>query len=75
MVLDGKVSGLGLDNDPAKGSFVNNLPLAGATRRGLRHRPRHRRAPGRRPLHRKTVGADGRWGPFTADGRTAPTSS
>ena len=30
-MLDGKVSGLGLDNDPTKGGFATNLPLAGAT--------------------------------------------
>jgi hypothetical protein len=42
VVLDGQVSGLGLNNDPATGLFVSNLP---------------------------TVGADGRWGPFEADGR------
>lgn len=61
VVLDGKVSGLG----PAG---VSNLPLAGATVEVHAVDP----ATGARrgePVHRKTVGADGRWGPFTADGR------
>ena len=69
-MLDGKVSGLGIDNRPGTGNFVNNLALAGATvevyatdgatgeRRGA-------------AAHRKTVGADGRWGPFNAMPGTA----
>ena len=65
VVLDGTVSGLGLDN--RQGSFATNLPLAGATvalsatdaTTGERVGP---------AVHRKTVGADGRWGPFLADG-------
>lgn len=65
VVLDGTVSGLGLDN--RQGTFVTNLPLAGATvevyatdaTTGERLGP---------AAHRKTVGADGRWGPFVADG-------
>ena len=64
VVLDGKVTGRGLNN--LQGNFSTNLPLAGATvevyatdaqtgeRRGA-------------ALHRKSVGADGRWGPFSAD--------
>ena len=63
-VLDGKVTGLGLQNDPSKGGFPTNLALSGAQvqvyatdaatgeRRGA-------------PLLSKTVGADGRWGPLT----------
>jgi pimeloyl-ACP methyl ester carboxylesterase len=65
IVLDGKVSGLGLDNDPSKGRFVTNLPLAGATVSVYATDA----ATGERlgaPKHRRTVGADGRWGPFTA---------
>ncbi len=66
-VLNGKVSGLGLNN--AQGNFVNNLPLDGATVEvfatdadsGERVGP---------AVHRKTVGADGLWGPFSADGKT-----
>jgi len=65
VVLDGTVSGLGLDN--RQGSFATNLPLAGATvevyatdaTTGERVGP---------AAHRKTIGADGRWGPFLADG-------
>lgn len=64
VVLDGKVTGRGLNN--VQGNFSTNLPLVGATvevyatdaatgeRRGA-------------ALHRKSVGADGRWGPFKAD--------
>jgi pimeloyl-ACP methyl ester carboxylesterase len=65
VVLDGKITGQGLDNNPASGAFSNNLPLAGASievyavdaETGQRGGP---------PAWRKTVGADGRWGPFTA---------
>ena len=70
VVLDGQVSGLGIDNDPGKGSFVNNLPLAGATVEVYATDA----ASGERlgaARWRKTVGADGRWGPFAADGRTS----
>jgi pimeloyl-ACP methyl ester carboxylesterase len=64
VVLDGVVSGLGLDN--RQGNFATNLPLVGAklevyatdAATGARTGP---------ALHRKTVGADGRWGPFVAD--------
>lgn len=65
VVLNGKVSGLGLDNDPTKGSFATNLPLAGATVEVHATDP----ATGERrgaAVHRKTVGADGLWGPFNA---------
>ena len=70
VVLDGKVSGQGLDNDPAKGSFATNLPLAGATVEVYVTHPAtgERQGPAR---WRKTVGADGRWGPFVADGKQA----
>ncbi|HSC64158.1 MAG TPA: twin-arginine translocation pathway signal [Caldimonas sp.] len=65
VILDGTVSGLGLDN--RQGSFATNLPLAGATvevyatsaANGERLGP---------AAHRKPVGSDGRWGPFVADG-------
>lgn len=67
VVLDGQVSGQGLGNDPATGSYPSNLPLAGATvevfatdaSTGERLGP---------ALWRKTVGADGRWGPFAVQG-------
>ncbi len=64
VVLDGKVSGLGLDN--RDGSFATNLPLVGASVEvyathavsGERLGP---------ALHARTIGADGRWGPFVTD--------
>lgn len=64
VVLNGKVSGMGLNNDPRRGNYANNLPLNGATvevyatnEQGDRVGP---------AVHRKTVGADGQWGPFNA---------
>jgi len=69
VMLNGKVSGLGLNNDAGKGSYANNVPLAGATlevfatnEQGERIGP---------AVHRKTIAADGMWGPFTASGRTS----
>jgi pimeloyl-ACP methyl ester carboxylesterase len=67
VVLDGQVSGQGLGNDPSKGAFPTNLPLAGATVEVYATDP----ATGERlgaARWRKTVGSDGRWGPFAADG-------
>ncbi|MBT9527382.1 MAG: alpha/beta fold hydrolase [Rhizobacter sp.] len=64
VVLNGKVSGLGLNN--VQGSFATNLPLAGATVEIYATNA----ATGERlgaALHRKTVGTDGLWGPFDAD--------
>ena len=67
VVLDGKVSGLGVDNDPARGGAVNNLPLAGAAVEVFATDAvtGERLGPAR---WRRVVGADGRWGPFAADG-------
>ncbi|GAB4043267.1 MAG: hypothetical protein Fur0014_15850 [Rubrivivax sp.] len=65
VVLDGKVSGLGLDNDPTQGGFVTNLPLAGATVEVYAVDASTGERLGA-AKHRRTVGADGRWGPFTA---------
>ncbi len=65
VVLDGTVSGLGLDN--REGSFTTNLPLLGATVEVYATNA----ATGERigqAKHRKTIAADGRWGPFQADG-------
>ena len=65
IVLDGKVSGLGLNNAAGGGNFVNNLPLVGAAVEVYATDP----ASGERrggAAHRKTIGADGRWGPFEA---------
>ncbi len=66
VVLDGTVSGLGVDNDPARGGAVNNLALAGATVEVFATDAvtGERIGPAR---WRKTVAADGRWGPFATD--------
>ena len=64
VVLDGKVSGYGVNNE--RGTAPSNLPLAGATVEVYATNA----AAGERlgtALHRKTIGADGRWGPFAAD--------
>jgi pimeloyl-ACP methyl ester carboxylesterase len=64
VVLDGTLSGLGLNN--ATGNYANNLPLVGATLEVFATDA----ATGERlgpALHRKTLGNDGRWGPFKAD--------
>jgi pimeloyl-ACP methyl ester carboxylesterase len=67
--LDGRLTGLGLvSTDPASGSFANNQPLLGAELVVYAVDP----ATGSRigaPAWRKTMGADGRWGPFAADPR------
>ncbi len=65
VTLDGTVSGLGLDN--REGSYATNLPLVGATVEVYATSA----ATGERvgeAKHRKTIGPDGRWGPFPADG-------
>jgi triacylglycerol lipase len=65
VVLDGTLSGLGLNN--AAGNFPTNLPLVGASIEVFATNG----ATGERlgpALHRKTIAADGRWGPFVADG-------
>jgi pimeloyl-ACP methyl ester carboxylesterase len=65
IVLDGVATGLGIDNRPGTGNFSNNLPLVGAQVEVYATDP----ATGERrgaALHRRTVGADGRWGPFNA---------
>ena len=63
-VLNGKVTGLGVDSaDPKTGNFSNNLPLAGAQLEVYATDA----ATGARlgsALLRKTVGADGQWGPL-----------
>ncbi len=66
VVLDGRITGFGLSSlDPASGQFTNNLPIVSAqltvyaTDAGTGARTGE-------PVHRKTIGADGRWGPFTA---------
>ncbi len=66
-VLNGKISGLGVDSkDPKSGNFANNLPLMGAMIEvfATDAATGERRGPA---VHRKTVGSDGLWGPFTAE--------
>ncbi len=65
VVLDGTLSGLGLNN--AVGDYPTNLPLVGASLEvfATSGTTGERLGPA---LHRKTIGADGRWGPFVADG-------
>jgi pimeloyl-ACP methyl ester carboxylesterase len=70
VVLDGQVSGQGLDNNPATGAFASNLPLAGATVEVYATDAQTGARVGD-ARWRKTTGADGRWGPFQADGRTS----
>ncbi|CAN7272042.1 twin-arginine translocation pathway signal [Variovorax sp. LjRoot84] len=71
IALSGKVTGLGLDPlHPASGTFVNNLPLAGArlavfavdTATGARRGA---------AAWEQTIAQDGRWGPFNAQPATA----
>ncbi|MBX3624934.1 MAG: alpha/beta fold hydrolase [Rhizobacter sp.] len=67
VVLGGKVSGYGVDNQ--QGREPSNLPLAGATVEVHATDP----ATGARvgaPLLRQTVGADGRYGPVVTDAKT-----
>ena len=64
VVLNGKVSGLGLNN--VQGSFATNLPLVGASVEVYATNAANGERLGA-ALHRKTVGADGMWGPFNAD--------
>lgn len=70
VVLNGKITGLGLrPADAASGNYSNNLPLPGAqlavyatdAATGVRIG---------NAVHQKTVGADGLWGPFTAQAGT-----
>jgi triacylglycerol lipase len=69
VVLDGKVSGLGLNNNPSTGTFVNNLPLAGASVEVYATHVETGERLGA-PLLQKTVAADGRWGPLVTDAKT-----
>lgn len=65
VVLNGKVTGLGVDStDPKTGNFSNNLPLVGAQLEVYATDPTTGARKGN-PLLRKTVGADGQWGPLT----------
>jgi triacylglycerol lipase len=68
--LAGKVSGQGLANDPATGSYFNNLPLAGATVEVYATSATTGERQGA-ALLRLTTGADGLWGPLNVAGNTA----
>jgi hypothetical protein len=66
IVLNGKITGLGLvPTDPSTGNFSNNLPLPGAQLAIYATQPGTGERLGE-AVHKKTVGADGLWGPFTA---------
>jgi triacylglycerol lipase len=67
VVLDGTLSGLGLNN--AAGDYPTNLPLVGAALEvyATNGATGERLGPA---VHRKTIGSDGRWGPFSADATT-----
>lgn len=67
-VLDGRITGLGVNPlDATSGAAVNNLPVPGAVVQVFAINPQTGQRTGE-PVHRKTVAADGRWGPFTAQG-------
>ena len=65
VVLNGKVTGLGVSSgDPKSGNFVNNLPLTDANVQIFATDSNGARIGN--AIHTKRVGADGQWGPFTA---------
>lgn len=65
IVLDGLVSGYGVDNQ--RGTAPSNLPLVGATVELWTTEPGTGARLGA-PMHRRTIDASGRWGPFEVDG-------
>lgn len=70
IVLNGKVTGLGLNSsDPKSGNFVNNLPVPDAT--VLIYATDVNGARIGDAAHAKRVEPDGQWGPFTAKGGVA----
>lgn len=69
--LGGVITGLGVDPlNPASGNFANNLPIAGAELAIYATDAATGQRLGAAAYTRK-VGADGRWGPFTAQAGTA----
>lgn len=65
IVLNGRVTGLGVDsNNPSTGGFVNNLPVNAAAVEIFETTASGERAGA--AVHRKTTVADGQWGPFAA---------
>ncbi len=67
VTLDGLISGQGVANDPSQGAAPSNLPLPGAQVEvyAVDAQTGERRGAA---AWRKTVAADGRWGPFNAEG-------
>ncbi len=66
IVLSGNITGMGVDSlDPKSGNFANNLPLRGAALTIFETDAESGARVGG-PTYRKVIGADGRWGPFTA---------
>jgi hypothetical protein len=66
IVLRGRVTGLGMSpTDPSSGNFANNLPLAGARVEVYAIDPVLGERKGA-AVYAKETGADGAWGPFTA---------
>ena len=66
IVLNGTVTGLGLNPlDPASGNYPNNLPVPGARVQVYAIDPETGERIGE-AAHDKTVGRNGRWGPFDA---------
>jgi triacylglycerol lipase len=68
VVLDGKVSGYGVNN--LRGTAPSNLPLAGAVVEVYATNAETGERSGA-ALHRKTIVSDGLWGPFTTDARAS----
>jgi triacylglycerol lipase len=68
IVLDGNITGKGVkSDDPGSGGGANNLPIPGA-RIDIFATDAGTGARLGAVVHSKTVGADGQWGPFTAEG-------
>ena len=71
IVLNGTITGLGLDStDPASGNFPNNLPVPGARVQAYAVDVDTGERIGE-AVHDKTVGSDGKWGPFDAQAGVA----
>lgn len=69
VVLNGKISGYGVDN--TKGTAPSNLPLAHASLEIYAVDAATGARLAQTPLYRTNVGASGIWGPYTADAKTA----
>ncbi len=68
IVLNGNITGKGLkSDDPNSGSWPNNLPVPGASIEIFATDASSGTRLGN-AVHSKAVGADGQWGPFTAQG-------